>query len=83
MGNKKSFRIHINHNQPVKYESYQKNQFVNFDAHFLTSPLHREQTENTIKKYKLEKSIQLFNTGYSKSDSLLSGKYKRVGYVKV
>ena len=78
VGNEKSIRIHINHNQPVKYESYQKQDFVNFDVHFLTSPLHREQTENTIKKYKLEdKEIKLFNTGYSKSDALLNGEYKR------
>lgn len=77
-GNKNSLKVHINHNQPVKYESYQKREFVNFDVHFLTSPLHREQTENTIRKYKLEDSgIKLFNTGYSKSDKLLNGEYKR------
>ncbi|MBK8551380.1 MAG: CDP-glycerol glycerophosphotransferase family protein [Ignavibacteria bacterium] len=76
-GNENSIRIHINHNQPVKYESYQKNDFVNFDIHFLTSPLHREQTENTIKKYDLEKSnIRLFDIGYPKSDALMQGKYK-------
>jgi hypothetical protein len=79
VGNIKSKRIHINHNQPVKYESYQKNDFVNFDIHFLTSPLHREQTENTIKKYELEdRDIRLFDIGYSKSDLLLQGKYNRV-----
>lgn len=78
VGNIKSKRIHINHNQPVKYESYQKNDFVNFDIHFLTSPLHREQTENTIKKYKLEdRKIKLYDIGYSKSDMLLQGKYDR------
>lgn len=78
VGNENSLRIHINHNQPVKYESYQKNDFLNFDIHFLTSPLHREQTENTIKKYELEnRNIFLYDTGYSKSDSLLSGKYNR------
>ena len=80
VGNIKSKRIHINHNQPVKYESYQKNDFVNFDIHFLTSPLHREQTENTIKKYELEdRDIRLYDIGYSKSDLLLQGKYKRKG----
>lgn len=78
VGNEHSVRIHINHNQPVKYESYQKNDFVNFDVHFLTSPLHREQTENTIRKYNLEeKNIQLYDTGYPKSDELLSGKFSR------
>ena len=77
-GNKKSLKIHINHNQPVKYESYQKSEFVNFDVHFLTSPLHREQTENTIRKYGLEDmDIKLFDTGYSKSDKLLNGEYNR------
>lgn len=78
VGNKNSFRIHINHNQPVKYESYQKCDFVNFNIHFLTSPLHRQQTENTIKKYKLEDmDIKLYETGYAKSDELLSGKFSR------
>ncbi len=77
-GNKRSLKIHINHNQPVKYESYQKSEFVNFDVHFLTSPLHREQTENTIRKYKLEEmNISLYDTGYSKSDKLLNGEYNR------
>lgn len=32
VGNIRSKKIHINHNQPVKYESYQKNDFVNFDV---------------------------------------------------
>lgn len=83
IGNKKSVKIHINHNQPVKYESYQKQDFVNFDVHFLTSPLHREQTENTIKKYGLEdRKIELFETGYSKSDELLNGKFKREEVLK-
>ena len=78
VGNKNSLKIHINHNQPVKYESYQKNDFINFDIHFLTSPLHREQTENTIRKYGLEETgIRLFETGYPKSDELLNGKFIR------
>jgi len=78
VGNKSSIRIRIKHNQPVKYESYQEHDFVNFDVHFLTSPLHREQTENTIKKYNLDDmNIKLIDTGYSKSDALLQGKYKR------
>lgn len=77
-GHKDTLKIHINHNQPVKYESYQKQDFVNYDIHFLTSPLHREQTENTINKYKLENlNIRLFDIGYAKSDELLNGKYNR------
>lgn len=83
VGSKNSVKVHINHNQPVKYESYQKLDFINFDAHFLTSPLHREQTENTIKKYNLEsRNIKLFDIGYSKSDALLNGKYKREEVLK-
>ncbi|MBP9191433.1 MAG: CDP-glycerol glycerophosphotransferase family protein [Ignavibacteria bacterium] len=83
LGNKDSLKIHINHNQPVKYESYQKSEFVNFDIHFLTSPLHREQTENTIKKYGLEdRGIRLYNTGYSKSDKLLNGGFNREEILK-
>lgn len=83
VGNVKSLKIHINHNQPVKYESYQKSEFVNYDVHFLTSPLHREQTENTIKKYGLEKNnIKLYDTGYSKSDKLLKGEYNREEVLK-
>jgi len=77
-GSKDSIRIHINHNQPVKYQSYMKNDFVNFNVHFLTSPLHREQTENTIKEYSLEDmDIKLFDIGYAKSDDLLSGKFEK------
>lgn len=78
VGNKNTLKIHINHNQPVKYESYKKIDFINFDIHLLTSPLHKEQTENTIQKYGLEeKNIQMYETGYPKSDELLNGKYKR------
>ena len=78
VGNQSSYKIHINHNQPVKYQSYMKRDFINFDAHFLTSPLHREQTENTIRSYGLEKmKIDLFDIGYSKSDALLNGEYSR------
>ncbi|MFZ1321192.1 MAG: CDP-glycerol glycerophosphotransferase family protein [Ignavibacteria bacterium] len=77
-GNEKTLRIHINHNQPVKYQSYMKNDFKNFDIHFLTSPLHREQTENTIRDYSLEEmNIRLFNIGYAKSDQLLNGVFRR------
>lgn len=78
VGSPSSVRIHINHNQPVKYEAYQKTDFVNFEVHFLTSPLHREQTENTIRNYNLEdRNIKLYETGYAKSDKLLSGEYDR------
>lgn len=78
VGSRQTYKIHINHNQPVKYQSYQKRDFVNFDAHFLTSPLHREQTENTIRNYGLENmKIDLFDTGYAKSDALLNGEYSR------
>lgn len=82
-GNINSTRIFINHNQPVKYESYQKSDFINFDVFFLTSPLHREQTENTIKKYDLiDKNIKLYDIGYSKSDDLLNGKFEREKVLK-
>jgi hypothetical protein len=78
VGNRETYKIHINHNQPVKYQSYQKRDFVNFDSHFLTSPLHREQTEDTIRNYGLENmKIDLFDIGYAKSDSLLNGEYSR------
>jgi len=78
VGNRSTYKIHINHNQPVKYQSYMKRDFVNFDAHFLTSPLHREQTENTIRSYGLENmKIDLYNIGYSKADALLNGEYSR------
>lgn len=82
-GNEKTLKIHINHNQPVKYQSYMKNDFVNFDIHFLTSPLHREQTEDTIKNYSLQgMNIKLFDIGYAKSDQLLSGEYDRETVLK-
>jgi len=83
VGNSSSVRIHINHNQPVKYQAYQKSDFKNFDVHFLTSPLHREQTENTISQYNLnEDDIQLYDIGYAKSDDLLNGKFDRVKILK-
>ncbi len=79
VGNKNSIRVHINHNQPVKYESYRKEDFINFDIHFLTSPLHKEQTDNSINKYQLNnRNIKLYEIGYSKSDALLQGKYDRI-----
>lgn len=82
-GHRDTVRIHINHNQPVKYESYQKEDFINFDIHFLTSPLHREQTENTIRKYNLsDNEIKLFDIGYPKSDDLLSGSFDRIEVLK-
>lgn len=78
VGSGSSYKIHINHNQPVKYQSYRKEDFVNFNAHFLTSPLHRQQTEDTIKAYGLhDRKIDLFDIGYSKSDDLLNGKFER------
>ena len=78
VGPASAVRIHVNHNQPVKYEAYQKECFVNFDVHFLTSPLHREQTENTIEKYGLQdRGIRMVEVGYPKSDALMQGKYGR------
>lgn len=78
VGPRQAVRIHVNHNQPVKYEAYQKECFVNFDVHFLTSPLHREQTENTIEKYGLQDAgIRMFEVGYPKSDTLMRGEYDR------
>ena len=77
-GNKKSIRVMVSHNLPVKWKSFPKDNFINYDAHFLSGTLNREMVELTIKKHKLEKSnIRLLNIGYCKSDKLFRGEYNK------
>ncbi|HCJ66665.1 MAG TPA: hypothetical protein DHV62_04890 [Elusimicrobia bacterium] len=77
-GPKSAIRVNISHNQPTKFECYPKEAVLNYNVHFLTGPLHREQYENMFKKYKIQtNNIQMLNIGYPKSDALLQGVYKR------
>lgn len=77
-GYKNAIRVNMFHSQPVKFETYPKRDFVNYDVYFLLGPLNREQIEMTVNKYKLEnKNIRLFNVGYPKSDALLKGEYNK------
>lgn len=77
-GPKNALKIHISHNQPVKYQALPEENFRKYNAHFLIGPLHRKQTEQTIRIYKIFKSsIKLYNIGYPKSDLLLNSFYDR------
>ena len=77
-GPKTAHRINISHNQPTKFEAYPKEYVENYDVHFLTGPLHREQYEHMFELHGLDKSkYRLVNVGYPKSDALLQGKYNR------
>ncbi len=77
-GPKSARRINISHNQPTKFEAYPKEYVENYDVHFLTGPLHREQYEHMFRLHGLDTSKhKLVNVGYPKSDALLQGKYDR------
>jgi hypothetical protein len=71
-------RINISHNQPTKFESYPKQYVMNYDVHFLTGPLHREQYEHMFRLHGLDTSkYELIDAGYPKSDALHQGRYLR------
>jgi hypothetical protein len=71
-------RINISHNQPTKFEAYPKEHVVNYDVHFLTGPLHREQYEHMFEMHGLDTSqYRLVDVGYPKSDALHQGRYER------
>jgi len=73
-----SLRINISHNQPTKFEAYPKEHLVNYDVHFLTGPLHREQYEHMFELHGMDLSrVKLINVGYPKSDALLQGRHDR------
>jgi len=75
-GYKKSIKVNVSHNQPVKWLLPPKNCFVNYDCHFLTGQLNREQVEQAIREYGLENNgIKLYDIGYPKLDEMLSGKW--------
>jgi CDP-glycerol glycerophosphotransferase (TagB/SpsB family) len=77
-GPRHAVRINLSHNQPTKIECYPKAPLLNYNVHFLTGPLHRNQYERMFEKHKIQtKTIQMFNIGYPKSDALLQGVYKR------
>ncbi len=70
--------INVSHNQPTKFEAYPKEYLQNYDTHFLTGPLHREQYEHMFEMHDLDmKRYRLLDVGYPKSDALLQGTYDR------
>lgn len=78
-----SRRINISHNQPTKFESYPKQHVENYDVHFLTGPLHRDQYEHMFKQHGLDMSkFRFVNVGYPKSDALLQGKFERTTVIR-
>jgi len=82
-GPKNAVKINVSHNQPVKIESYPKEQMLNYDVHFLTGPLHREQYENMLQKLGIEhENIRLLDIGYPKSDALLIGSYDKADVLR-
>ena len=77
-GPRTAHRINISHNQPTKFEAYPKEYVRNYDVHFLTGPLHRDQYEHMFQLHGLDMSkFKFVDVGYPKSDALLQGKYNR------
>lgn len=77
-GPRTSLRINTSHNQPTKFEAYPKEFLRNYNVHFLTGPLHREQYEHMFALHGLDKAqFRLLDVGYPKSDKLLQGGYSR------
>jgi len=77
-GPRTSLRINTSHNQPTKFEAYPKEFLRNYNVHFLTGPLHREQYEHMFALHGLDtRRFKLLDIGYPKSDRLLQGGYAR------
>jgi CDP-glycerol glycerophosphotransferase len=77
-GPRTSLRINTSHNQPTKFEAYPKEFLRNYNVHFLTGPLHREQYEHMFALHGLDTTrFKLQDIGYPKSDKLLQGAYAR------
>lgn len=70
-------RVHLPHGHPVKFACLPKVNFEHFNIHFVTGPLHREQTEFTIHHYGLTEDIRIFDVGLPKSDKLMGGAFDR------
>jgi hypothetical protein len=75
-----SLRINISHNQPTKFEAYPKEHLRNYNVHFLTGPLHRDQYLHMFELHQMDLThVKLVDVGYPKSDALLQGRYSRTG----
>lgn len=73
-----SVRINTSHNQPTKFEAYPKEYLRNYNVHFLTGPLHREQYEHMFRLHQLDMTrFRLMDIGYPKSDALIQGRFER------
>ncbi len=77
-GHPNAIRVNTFHNQPIKWNTFPAKDFVNYDVHFLVSPLSRKMIEQTIERHDLQNHPHtLLEIGFPKSDSLLSGRVKR------
>ena len=73
-----SRRVHISHGHHSKVELLPKEYLDNYDVHFFTGPMHREQYEYMFDRYGFNTSkLHLVDVGYPKSDALLQGRYTR------
>lgn len=82
-GPKSAFRVNVSHNLPVKVETYPIEFVLNYNVHFLTGPLQRDQYENMYNKYEIDMNgVQLLDVGYPKLDDLLQGAYDRNSVIK-
>jgi CDP-glycerol glycerophosphotransferase (TagB/SpsB family) len=71
-------KVHVPHGHPVKFACLPKESFEHFDVHFVTGPLHREQTDFTIVHYGIKRTIRICDVGLPKSDRLMNGLYERI-----
>lgn len=77
-GPEKAVRIHMFHNQPVKYVAFPAGPFKHYGIHFVLGTLSRESTENMIIHHGLQdRDIRLFDVGYPKLDELVQGRFSK------
>jgi hypothetical protein len=77
-GPEKAVRIHMFHNQPVKYVAFPAGLFKQYGIHFVLGILSRESTENMITQHGLQdRNIRLFDVGYPKLDELVQGRFSK------
>lgn len=77
-GPRRSIRINVSHNLPVKREWWPIGGVLNYNIHFLTGPMQRKKYENMFRKNRIDtKKIQILNIGFPKSDALLQGRYEK------
>lgn len=70
-------KVHLPHGHPVKFACLPREGFEHYDYHFVTGPLHKEQTELTAAHYRIARDIGIYEVGLPKSDKLMNGYYSR------